>query len=140
MQDLLSRADEARAKSDFRGAEKLYLQAAKQSSLRSDALLGVADCGRLLGKFAQAAKAYQQAIAALGRQDAERAMDAKAGLALSLRGMGKPKEALSILKQAEAHYRKAKDPEGLAFIAWAWEGPSALPGRCGLPSSTWKWP
>jgi tetratricopeptide (TPR) repeat protein len=112
--DLLAAADQAREKSNFKKAEALYRKAGGP-----DGWMGAADCCRLLGRFPQAVKSYQKAISILKFEDPSRMVDAKVGLALSFRGMGKPGEALSLLKQAKRFYYINKDSEGCAFIDWS---------------------
>ena len=130
MKTLLERADDAREKSQFLEARGLYLRASRKKIWRAEALIGAADCGRLLGKFPEAASDYERAIRTLGPPGfSSRVADAKTGLALSLRGMGQPAKALRLLKQTEAYYRRSKDPQGLAFIAWALGGTFRIAGQ-----------
>lgn len=114
MKDLLSQADHARSQSNFKKAETLYRKAGGP-----DGMMGAADCCRLLGRFPRAAQTYQKAIGILKFEDPSRVVDARVGLALSFRGMGRPSEALSLLRQAKRFYISSKDSEGHAFIDWS---------------------
>jgi len=113
-------AGRLRERSQFALARRLYLKQARPGAgpARAEALLGAADCGRLLGRFKEAQGEYQAASRLL-KADASRLDDARLGLALCLRATGQPQAAAKILRGLRARYQRRADGEALAFCDWA---------------------
>ncbi len=113
-------ASRLRERSQFASARQVYLKAARKitGAERAEALLGAADCGRLLGRFGEAQAEYLQASRLL-KANAGRHDDAQLGLALCLRATGKPKTAAQILRSLRLRYQRRNDGEALAFCDWA---------------------
>lgn len=125
-------AERARNGSRFAEAERLYLtilKAPRPSVLdRAEALLGAADVARLQGKFGDSLSRYKHALVLFGKVGSPRVVDTQTGLALALRAMGRPREALTLLRKALGHYQADGDAEGIAFAHWALGGTWRIAG------------
>jgi len=129
---LFRKSESLRRASRFREAERTYRAILRLSGLplldRAEALLGAGDVCRLQGKFAASIADYRRALTLYDRVSSPRAMDAKTGLALALRGIGRPHEALILLKKALNHYQADGDQDGVAFAHWALGGTYRIAG------------
>jgi tetratricopeptide (TPR) repeat protein len=132
VEKLFRTAEIARNRSRFSDAERIYhtiLKAPRLSRLdQAEALLGSADVGRLQGKFTSSIADYRRALVLYDRVASPRSMDARTGLALALRGVGRPHEALVLLKKALEHYQADGDLDGIAFAHWALGGTWRIAG------------
>src|SRR5574340_596140 len=91
--------------------------------------MSIGDVYRMTGKFELAGKNYSEAIKISGKlKDRTAAADAAVGLGLSVRGLGRWKEAFKMLSGAEKFYRERKDVEGIAFVLWAKGGAFRIKG------------
>ena len=95
--------------------------------------MSIGDIYRMTGKFELAGKNYSEAIK-ISRvlKDRTTAADAAVGLGLSVRGLGRWKEALKMFSRPEKFYRERKDAEGIAFVLWAKAGFFASKGCSGF--------
>lgn len=144
-------AEKKRTNSKFRDAVLLYEKARDNADndreLQLNCLLALGDTFRLTGHFDKALKNYKTAHKLslkiekdinkpnpYGVPSAEEIIelvdptDAVVGIGLSLRGLGKHKEALKYLNVAVRTYTKQKDKEGLAFSLWARGGAYRVKG------------
>ncbi len=144
-------AEKKRSKSKFREAVALYIDAKENADndreLQLNCLLALGDTFRLTGDFEKALKSYKEAhklslqiekdICAPNPYGAQSAVeilelidptDAVVGIGLSLRGLGKHKEALKYLNSAVKTYTLQKDKEGRAFALWARGGAYRVKG------------
>ena len=71
--------------------------------------MSIGDVYRMTGKFELAGKNYSEAIKISGKlKDTTTAADAAVGLGLSVRGLGRWKEALEMFSGAEKVYREKR--------------------------------
>jgi tetratricopeptide (TPR) repeat protein len=129
---LLSRANQARSRSQFSSARRLFKAAIiatrQDPELRLEAWQGAGDCSRLLGDFKESMKAYRAALALAHRDDRSTHADLTAGLGLAYRGAGQPKLAVRHLQKAQLEFKRLHDLTGLAFCAWALGGAWRIAG------------
>src|SRR3989304_9035860 len=117
-------AEKKRASSQFNDAIKFYLSAQQLCGNNSDAklscLLALGDCYRMVGAYERAKKNYELAHKiAVSISDKSLAADSLVGLGLTLRGMGRHKQALKIFSKSQKIYTKPKDMAGLDPSLWA---------------------
>gem|GEM_PF-160194 len=94
--------------------------------------LSLGDTCRMTGSFDRAVKHYMCAIDhAKIIRDTRSVSDAKVGLALSLRAQGKWNDAMKLIRESKATYRKLDDREGTAFSLWAEAGTLRVKGDIG---------
>jgi len=132
-QKIFQQAEKKRIKSRFNEAISLYVKAkrlcTKNSETMLDCLFALADCYRMVGGYGNAEKNYKEAYAVaieMGIQDL--ASDALVGLGLTLRAMGRHREALKIFAKSQRMYEISKDKAGLAFNLWAKGGAYRIKG------------
>lgn len=126
------RAEALRARSDFKGAGKLYLETLKavktpagrvmegSGELELWCLLSLGDTLRLTGDFRSSGSYYARARNLASKLGMEtEAVDSIVGEALALRATGELKEAKKLLTKALRFYRTNKDRAGEAFTLWA---------------------
>lgn len=106
---LFEQAEKKRAASQFNEAIKLYLSAWKicgnDKDARPSCLLALGDCYRMVGAYEKAKKSYEQANKiALSVSDKGLAADSLVGLGLTLRGMGRHREALKAFVKSRQIY------------------------------------
>lgn len=130
---IFNRAEKKRELSRFLEAIPLYLEAmrlaGKDPEIKAACYFSLGDTYRMVGDFTRSGKCYKAAhrlVVAAG--DETRALDARVGLALSLRASGELKEALAILEDALKAYRKFGDRAGVAFTLWSRAGALRLKG------------
>jgi tetratricopeptide (TPR) repeat protein len=126
------KAEKLRSQSRFKEAEKVYrqiLRATQDLAEKAEALLGLGDVERIQGEFISALRHYKATDKILSRHDLGAAMDAKVGWALAARAVGRPKEALALLRGALQFYQRHKDASGEAFAHWALGGTLRIRGE-----------
>lgn len=132
MTDFLAKAEAARAVSQFKKAQALYLRFLRKKGLDSEskieAYLGLADVERIQGLFTQSLAHYQTAGRLFRNQHGKTCWDAQVGWALAARACGRPREALAVLQKALAAYQKERDLQGQAFTHWALGGTWRIAG------------
>ena len=129
---IFQRAEALRARSDFKGAGKLYLDILKalkapggrvtegSNELELWCLLSLGDTLRLTGDFKGSWSYYRRARSLASKLGMEtEAVDSIVGEALALRATGELKEARELLQRALRFYRAGKDRAGEAFTLWA---------------------
>lgn len=86
-------------------------------------MLSLGDTYRMVGDFNLAVKSYTNAVEIAKQiRDPITLADARVGLGLSLRAMGKWKDAIKLIREAKKTYRRKGDRQGLAFTLWAEAG------------------
>ena len=72
------------------------------------------------GNFKLAEGSYSRAIKLSEKmKDKVTTADAAVGLGLSLRALGRWKEAINLFSKAKDFYMRSKDEHGMAFVFWA---------------------
>lgn len=130
---VFDKAEKKRALSKFLEAIPLYLEvmrvSGKDRDLKSACYFSLGDTYRMVGDFTKSGKCYRAAHKlAIVAGDETRALDARVGLALSLRATGELKEALKIFDESLKAYRKLDDKAGVAFALWSRAGALRLKG------------
>lgn len=145
IENLIDRAEKLKEKSSYPQSLKLFKKAFQECVKECDlegmlrCLLSLGDVYRMTGDFELAAKDYSEAIELAGRRrQSIWIADARAGLGLSLRALGKWKEALKIIRGSVRIYREADDREGLAFSLWAEAGALRIQGKIAESIKTFK--
>lgn len=91
--------------------------------------LSLGDTYRMIGNFDRAARHYMYSIEQAKIIHVPLAvLDAKVGLALSLRAQGKWNDALKFIRESKNAYKKLDDNEGIAFTLWAEAGALRIKG------------
>ena len=102
-------------------------------------MLSLGDTYRMTGDFVLAAKNYSQAIElAKSHREPIWIADARVGLGLSLRALGRWKEALKLIRESVRTYRRTDDLEGLAFSLWAEAGALRIQGEIAESIKTFR--
>jgi tetratricopeptide (TPR) repeat protein len=130
---IFDKAEKKRALSKFLEAIPLYLEAMRLSGvdkeLKTACYFSLGDTYRMVGDFTKSGACYRAAHKlVLAAGDETRALDARVGLALSLRATGELKEALSIFNESLKAYKKLEDKAGVAFTLWSRAGALRLKG------------
>jgi tetratricopeptide (TPR) repeat protein len=126
---IFERAEKLRGRSLYPQSISLFKKALRNYKSRGNSLgvlhcaLSLGDTYRMTGMFDRAKKYYMFAIdLAKTIPDPRAVSDARIGLALSLRAQGKWNDALKLIRESRATYRKLADREGTAFSLWAEAG------------------
>ena len=145
IENLIDRAERLKEKSSYPQSLRLFKKAFEECVKKCDTdgllrcLLSLGDVYRMTGDFELASKDYSEAIElARRRRQAICVADARVGLGLSLRALGRWKEALKLIRGSERIYRKADDREGLAFSLWAEAGALRIQGKIAESIETFK--
>lgn len=102
-------------------------------------MLSLGDTYRMTGDFGLAAKNYSQAIdLARKHRMTTWLADARVGLGLSLRALGRWNEALKLIRESARTYSRADDLEGVAFSLWAEAGALRIQGKIAESIKTFK--
>ena len=92
-------------------------------------ILSLGDTYRMVGNFDLAAKSYMDAIEYAEKIKALiQVADSKVGLGLSLRALGKWKDAIKLIRESRRTYQKKRDSQGIAFTLWAEAGALRIKG------------
>jgi tetratricopeptide (TPR) repeat protein len=145
IENLIDHAERLKEKSSYPQSLRLFKKAFEKCVKKCDpdgllrCLLSLGDVYRMTGNFEHASKDYSEAIELAGRRRQTICVaDARVGLGLSLRALGKWKEALKLIRGSVRVYRKADDREGLAFSLWAEAGALRIQGRIAESIKTFK--
>jgi tetratricopeptide (TPR) repeat protein len=132
---IFQRAEKLREQSLYPQSLTLFKKALHKYKSRRDTLgaihcaLSIGDTYRMIGNFDRAARHYMYSIEQAKIIHVPLAvLDAKVGLALSLRAQGKWKDALKFIRESKNAYKKLDDNEGIAFTLWAEAGSLRIKG------------
>jgi tetratricopeptide (TPR) repeat protein len=123
---LIKEAEALREKSKYTDSLKVFKKASSISKRHDildgilDSTIAMADIYRMIGKFDNAIKNYEEALEAceaLGNKLT--AADCMVGIGLSLKAMGIWRDAIRFISSARGIYEKEKDTRGKAFSLWA---------------------
>lgn len=131
MDNTFKKAELLKKRSQYRDALTYYRRALVRLEGEDElaCLMSMGDTYRMVGGFGFAKRYFERALAlAKSLKNDDLALDCTVGLALSERGLGKWKPALTLLTEAEKKYRKSEDQEGLAFTLWALGGTHRIKG------------
>jgi tetratricopeptide (TPR) repeat protein len=124
---------------------KLFKEALQKYANQSDTkgmlrcMLSLGDTYRMTGDFRLASRNYSQAIElAKKHRESIWVADARIGLGLSLRALGRWKDALKLIRESAQIYRRTDDLEGLAFSLWAEAGALRIQGKITESIKTFK--
>ncbi|CAG1065641.1 hypothetical protein BAC1_01227 [uncultured bacterium] len=131
---IFDKAEKKRELSKFLEAIPLYLEAmrlsGKDPELKAACYFSLGDTYRMVGDFTKSGSCYRAAHKlAVAAGDETKALDARVGLALSLRATGSLKEALAIFNESLKAYKKLDDKAGVAFTLWSRAGALRLKGE-----------
>ena len=142
---IFQRAEKLREQSLYPQSITLFKKALRNYKSIRDTLgtihcaLSLGDTYRMIGNFDHAAKHYMYSIEQAKIIHAPLAvLDAKVGLALSLRAQGKWKDALKFIRESKHAYKKLDDHEGIAFTLWAEAGALRIKGDIIRSIKTYK--
>jgi len=136
IENLIDQAEKLKEKSSYPESLRLFKKAFKEYTEKCDyegmldCLFSLGDLYRMTGDFGLAIEKYSLAMVLARKQSKTISVaDARVGLGLSFRALGKWKEALNHIRKSERTYQKAGDKEGLAFSLWAEAGALRIQGN-----------
>jgi tetratricopeptide (TPR) repeat protein len=142
---ILCRAEELRDRSAYRQSLNLFRKALREYTRVHDedsmihCMLSMGDTYRMTGDFELAVTRYRDAIETARKiKSPVKVADAKIGLGLALRALGRWKEALKLIRESKGAYVRRHDREGLAFSLWAEAGAFRIKGDIREAIRTYK--
>jgi tetratricopeptide (TPR) repeat protein len=136
IENLVDLAEKLKEKSFYLQSLKLFKKALKRYEKICDTegmlhcMISLGDIYRMIGKFDFASKSYSEAVHLAKKQRKPIWLtDARIGLGLSLRALGKWKEAIKLSRESRRTYAEKGDREGIAFSLWAEAGALRIKGR-----------